>query len=114
MNEITHKEFQLKNFDNKFVFRVGKISPVELLAISQTVNLESFKANKELMTFCFENAEVKIGETWVPVKVKGREVYQPMGIEDKLIALNELFVWMLENVIYLAFTSSSESTEKTL
>ena len=108
---MTLQEFKIESLPNQ-TFRVAKISPVDLMAITSTIDFEKFETNKTLITFCLENSEVLMGEKWLPVKTKGREVYQPMGIESNLIALNEIFVWMMENVIAKTFTKSSESTEK--
>ena len=108
---MTHEEFKIESMQN--TFRVGKISPVDMMAITQTIDFEKFDTNKALITFCLENTEVKVGETWLPVKAKNREVYQPMGIDNNFLALNQIFLWMLENVITKTFTKSSESTENT-
>lgn len=109
---MTFDEFQIKSLKDK-KFRVAKISPVDLMAITQTIDFEKYESNRVLISFCLENAEVLIGEKWLPVKVKGKDIYQPMGIEGNLDALNEIFLWMVENVISKSFTKSSESTEKT-
>ena len=103
---MTEQEFTINS--RKETFRVAKISPVDLMAITTLIDFEKFETNKTLITFCLENAEVKIGEKWLPVKTKGRELYQPMGIEIDFVALNEIFVWMMENVISKTFTKSSE------
>lgn len=110
---MTYQEFNIEAWPTH-IFRVGKISPVDLMAITATINFEKFETNKTLIAFCLENAEVKVGEKWVSVKSKGREVYQPLGIENNFDALNEIFLWMMENVIGKTFTKSSESTETTL
>lgn len=107
---MTYEEFKIESLPNN-KFRVGKISPVDLMAITQTIDFEKFEANKTLITFCLESTEVLMGERWMPVKVKGRDVYQPLGIENNFIALNEIYLWMMENVIAKTFTKSSESTE---
>ena len=109
---MTLQEFKIESLPT-YTFRVAKISPVDLMAITTTIDFEKFETNKTLIGFCLENAEVLMGEKWLPVKVKGRDVYQPMGIESNLIALNEIFIWMMENVIAATFTKSSESTETT-
>lgn len=94
-------------------FRVAKISPIDLLAISTQIDFENFKMTKTLMQFCIENVEVKMGEKWLPVKVKDKEIYQPKDISNDLVALNEIFVYMMEKVVTAVFPKSSESIEKT-
>lgn len=108
---MEQKEFKINS--RKETFRVAHISPVDLLAISTQIDFENFKMTKTLMLFCLENVEVKIGEKWVPVKTKDREIYYPKDLENDLIGLNEIFVWMMENVITTVFQKSSESTMKT-
>lgn len=103
---MDQKEFKLESRGEQF--RVGKISPIDLLAISTQIDFESFKMTKTLMTFCIENVEVKMGEKWVPVKVKDKEIYSPRDIANDFVALNELFMWMMENVVTAVFPRSSE------
>ena len=107
---MTHEEFTIDS-RKELTFRVAKISPVDIMAISGMINFEKFESNQTLIRFCLENAEVKMGETWMPVKVKGKEVYQPVGIENDFVALNEIFIWMMTNVITAVFPKSSESTD---
>ena len=109
---MTYEQFEIESLPGQ-VFRVAKISPVDLMAITQTIDFDRFEANQALIRFCLENAEVLMGEKWLPVKTKGREVYQPMGIEGNIPALNDIFLWMMQNVIAKSFTKSSGSTEKT-
>ena len=112
MPNMTHREFEIEEMPGQ-KFRVAKISPVDLMAITQTIDLERFEANQALIRFCLESAEALVGEAWMPVKVKGRDVYQPMGIESDFLALNAVFMWMMQNVVYQVFTRSSGSTERT-
>ena len=78
------------------------------MAITQTIDFEKFETNKSLISFCLENAETLVGEKWLPVKIKNQEVYQPMGIESNILALNEIYLYMMENVIAKTFMKSSE------
>lgn len=108
---IEHMEFKIES--RKEQFRVGKISPIDMMAISTQVDFENFKMTKTLMQFCIENVEVKIGEAWLPVKMKDKEIYQPKDLPNDFVALNELFIWMMENVVTAVFPKSRESKEKT-
>lgn len=108
---MEQKEFKIKSREE--TFRVGQISPVDLLAISTQIDFENFNMTKILIQFCLENTEVKMGEKWIPVKTKGRELYYPKDIVNDLIAMNEIFTWMMENVIVAVFQRSSESTTQT-
>lgn len=105
---MIQKEFKIES--RKEDFRVGFISPVDLLAISTQIDFENFKMTRTLYKFCLENTEVKIGEKWVPVKSKDRDVYFPKDMAEDYVAMNEIFTWMMENVITVVFQKSSEST----
>ena len=102
MENITHKQFTIEAYPNN-EFRVAKISPVEMLAISTQIDFEDFKMTSTLIKFCLENVEVKQGEKWFPVKKKDDEFYTPMGIDSNLKALNEIFAYMMNEVISKVF-----------
>ena len=107
---MKEKEFKIESRSEQF--RVKKISPVDLMAISTQIDLENLSMTKTLIKFCLENVEVKVGEAWLPVKMTDKEIYQPKDIVDDMTALNEIFVYMMEEVIVKVFTKSSESKEK--
>ena len=107
---MTGQEFKINSREEQF--RVANISPVDMLAISTQVDFEKFEMTKTLIKFCLENVEVKMGEKWLPVKMKDREIYQPLNIKDDFIALNEIFTYMMSEVIAKVFMKSNESTEK--
>ena len=104
------KEFKINS--RKEEYRVANISPVDMLAISTQIDFENFKMTKVLIQFCLENTEVKMGEKWLPVKMKDKEIYQPRDIVNDFTALNEIFTYMMSEVIAKVFTKSNESTEK--
>ncbi len=104
-------EFKIESRKDQ-IFRVAKISPIDILAISTQIDFENFKMTKTLMQFCIENVEVKMGEKWLPVKMKDKEIYQPKDIVNDFVALNEIFIYMMENVVTAVFPKSSESIEK--
>lgn len=108
---MEQKEFKIESRTEEF--RVGRISPIDLMAISTQIDFENFKMTKTLMQFCIENTEVKMGNTWMPVKMKDKEIYQPKDIANDIVALNEIFVWVMENIVTAVFPKSRESTEKT-
>lgn len=107
---MENKEFKIDSRSEKF--RVTKITPVEMLAISTQVNLENFAQTKVLYQFALEHTEVLMGtgedERWKPVKTKDKEVYVPFGIEEDIKALNEICLYFITEVIYKAFQNSSE------
>ena len=110
--KIANQEFKIESRTEQF--RVANISPIDMLAISTQIDFENFKMTKTLMQFCLENVEVKMAEKWLPVKTKDKEIYWPKDIVNDFIALNELFVWMMENVVTAVFQKSSELTDETM
>lgn len=104
------QEFKIESRQEQF--RIAKISPIDLLAISTQIDFDNFKATKTLIQFAIENIEVKIGEKWLPVKTKDKEIYWPKDIVNDFMALNELFTYMMTEVIVKVFQKSSELTEK--
>ena len=95
-------------------FREASVSPIDLLALATQVDFNEFGKTKELFTFSLEHLECEgEGGKWFPVKVPGREVYMPFGLEKNFAALNELCKWYMENVVSEVFQGSAESTNKT-
>lgn len=105
---MEQKEFKIESRTEEF--KVGKITPVEFLGISsQLALIDNYINATEVSKFALEHCLVKMGEKWVPVKTKGSEVYMPLGIEEDIFALNEIFTYFVENVLLKAFTNSRES-----
>lgn len=103
---MENKEFKIETREE--TFRVSKITPVEMLAISTQVDLEKFEQTKVLYQFALEHTEVLMGEQWKPVKTPGKEVYVPFGIEQDMDSLNKICLYFITEVIYKAFQKSSE------
>lgn len=81
-------EFTIKSYEN--LFRIKKMNAIEVLALRSQIDFENFdKAFDAYMTI-LEKLEVKVADSWVPVKEKGKNIYFPMGIEDNLPAIEEL------------------------
>ena len=100
------QEFKITNDDN--LYRIGKITPIELLASSTLIGGENLNMTMDLFKFALEHAEVKLGEKWFPVKAKDAEVYSPNGIENNMLALNEIAKYIFKEAIVKSFTKSNE------
>ncbi len=100
-------EFSIKSLP-EYQFKIKKISPVDLLCLTTTMNLEDFNKTKDSYNFILEHMEVKINEKWFDVKIPGREIYSPESLETNLIALNELIEYFFSNIIAPLFQKSSE------
>jgi len=104
---INHQEFKIES-KPELDFRIGEISPVELLAISSQVDLDNLQKTETLFTFALEHTEVKQGNSWFPVKTKDREVYCPIEFKEDFAALNEVLTYFIKEVIVKTFLKSSE------
>lgn len=100
----SYQEFTIER--RKEQFRIGYISPIELLSIGTQIDFDHLEKTQALMTFVFEHVEVKIMESWSPVKMKGKEVWLPIGIEKDLLALNEIFDYVMKEIIGVVFPNS--------
>lgn len=89
-------------------FRVGKISAVEMLGLQTQINFNSLTQTETVFTFILEHIEVNIAGVWTPVKEKGRDIYMPLNLEENLIALQELVIYFLNNVMKPLFKKSKE------
>lgn len=99
--------FNIKSLPD-FEFRIKKISPVDLLCLTTTMDLEDFNKTQDSYNFILEHTEVKINDKWFPVKIQGKDIYMPESLEENLIALNELIEYFFSNIIAPLFQKSSE------
>ena len=100
-------EFEVKSLPG-VKFRTKKVSPVDLLALSMSMDLKDFESNKALLNFVLESLETMIGEKWMPVKVKGRDVFMPTSLDTNVVAISELTDYFMEHVLNPVFQSASE------
>lgn len=103
------KENETFNIEGrKELFRVGKISTVEILAIQTQINFNSLFQTETLFNFILEHIEVSLNNMWVTLKEKGREVYMPLDIQDDYIALQQLCIYFIKDYLQPLFKKSEE------
>ncbi len=107
----SYEEFRINERNEKF--RVGYISPVETLSVSVIFDFDNLEKTESLVQFCLEHVEVFIGNEWIPLKTKNKEIYMPIGIEKDIRALNAIFDYMLKNIMEVVFQKSEESSTAT-
>lgn len=90
-------------------FRITKLKPSEVLALSMSVDLDDYKKSVELFDFVLEHTEVKMGDKWNPVKTPNREVYMPLGIDTDYTSIQKIVEFFLKEVLAKAFQTSRES-----
>lgn len=81
------KEFKIKNYECKF--RIKKMNAIELFAMRTQLDFENFNAAFDTVNMVLEHIEVQCDETWLAVK--DRNTYLPVGIENDVKAIDELF-----------------------
>ena len=104
---IEQKTFKIKSRKD-LEFKVGKISSIEMLTLQTQINFKSMTQTETVFSFILEHIEVSINGTWVTVKEKGRDIYVPFDIEQDLVALQELVVYFLNDVLKPIFKKSKE------
>lgn len=103
------KENETFNIEGrKELFRVGKISTVEILAIQTQINFNSLSQTETLFNFILEHIEVSLNNMWVTLKEKGREVYMPVDIQNDYIALQQLCIYFIKDYLQPLFKKSEE------
>ena len=103
------KENETFNIEGrKELFRVGKISTVEILAIQTQINFNSLSQTETLFNFILEHIEVSLNNVWVTLKEKGREVYMPVDIQNDYIALQQLCIYFIKDYLQPLFKKSEE------
>lgn len=103
------KENETFNIEGrKELFRVGKISTVEILAIQTQINFNSLYQTETLFNFILEHIEVSLNNMWVTLKEKGREVYMPLDIQNDYVALQQLCIYFIKDYLQPLFKKSEE------
>ena len=103
------KENETFNIEGrKELFRVGKISTVEILAIQTQINFNSLSQTETLFNFILEHIEVSLNNMWITLKEKGREVYMPLDIQNDYVALQQLCIYFIKDYLQPLFKKSEE------
>lgn len=101
------KEFKLSSFSQSF--RIKKMNAIEIFAMKTQIDFDNFNNAMNTFNLILENVEVKLDDTWLPVKEHSN--YYPLGIENDIIAIDEIsaeFMKQLKEV----FRKSNASTPK--
>lgn len=97
---------------SELTFRVAKMNAIEALAFQTGTGFQTVDRTRVLFAEALERIEVKIGETWLKVKEKGREVYYPVGIENNFMAIKQIIDYFLGTYLKPLFTKSNVSSKK--
>lgn len=90
-------------------FKIGHLPATELMALQTQLDFDDFNKSNVAFTYMLEHIVVRVGDEWLPVKEKGKEVFYPNGIEDNFRALKQLTRQFMNEVIVPLFPKSDES-----
>lgn len=93
---------------NNYTFRIKKMNMIEMLALQSQVTFKSVDSTLNLYNELLERMEVQLGETWLPVKEKGKNIFYPADIENDFEAIQTLVGHFLK-YIKSVFRKSDES-----
>lgn len=104
---IQQKEFTIDGYD--FQFRFAKMNAIEILALQTQLTFNSIAQSQINIESMLERIEVKIGDSWTLVKMKGRQVYTPTSIEENIDLVSKLCSKFMDMIINPLFQKSEES-----
>ena len=104
---MNQKEFTIDGYD--YLFRFAKMNAIEILALETQFNFGSLRQSQSTIENVLERIEIKIGETWSPVKMKDRQVYLPDVIETDVNLISKLLSKFTKELIEPVFQKSEES-----
>lgn len=107
---MEQKEFQIESLPD-YTFRVKKMRAVEINAMKLYFDPDDINKLIVCQDYALQHLEVNIKGQWLPVeKVEknGEFTYWPGNLEDDDTAIQELFKWFLNNVVYAVFQKSEE------
>ena len=100
-------EFKIKSLENDF--RIKKMNALEALALRNVIDFDNFETTLKMLNVVVEHVEVKCGDNWLPVKETGRDIFFPVGIEENVLALNEIVNVFLNDYFKPLFRKSDAS-----
>jgi len=100
-------EFTIKDYSQ--TFRVKKMNAIEALAFRTTFDIDDFDSTVNSLYRILEYVEVKVGDTWLPVKEKNAMSFMPAGIENNVLAINKISKTFINDYLKPLFPKSDES-----
>lgn len=93
---------------NGQVYRIKKMNAIEALALRSASDMKTVSGAKQFFSEVFERLEVQVGDKWLPVKQKDREVYLPDGIENDFNGVQVLIEFFMKEFLTPFFEKSVE------
>ena len=103
---ITQEEFTIENYN--YQFRFAKMNAIEVLALETQMDFKNVKQSQATIEAILEKIEVKVIDTWVPVKMKDMNVYTPDEIEASGTLVMKLVNKFTKGLLEVVFPKSEE------
>lgn len=96
----------------EYTFRTTKMSSIDLLSLQSIMDFDKMENVKTIYTFILEHLETLIEGKWVKTYDSKYDLYMPRNLEDNGIALQELFMWFIVNILQPLFRKSDELNQE--
>lgn len=96
---------------NSQTFRIKKMNMIEMLALQSQITFKSVDSTLNLYNELLERMEVQIGDKWLPVKEKGKNIFYPNELENDFETVQALIGFFLKYV-QSVFRKSDESNSQ--
>lgn len=103
---MTQEEFTIENYN--YQFRFAKMNAIEVLALETQMDFNSVAQSQATIEAILEKIEVKVIDTWTPVKMKGMNVYTPDEIETNVMLVMKLVTKFTKELRDTVFQKSEE------
>lgn len=101
----------MKEFETSgFTFRIKTMNAIELLALQDQIEFDSYESSIQTYNTMLEHVEVKIKDQWLTVKQK--ENFYPVDIENNLQAIKDIITHVV-NYLKEVFRKSNASNTET-
>lgn len=100
------EEFTIEDYD--YTFRVAKMNAIEILALEMQLNFKDINQSQVAIESVLERIEVKVGDKWVAVKMKDRQVYTPSEVEEDVKLIAKLMTKFTKEIMNPVFQKSEE------
>ena len=100
------QEFKVEGYE--YVFRTANMNAVEILSFRTQINYDTFDNAVNMFKTVLEHLEVQLDNTWLPDKMKNRNVYYPAEVETNIDLIQKLCNYFTNEFIIPVFQKSDE------
>ena len=99
-------EFTVDGYTYKF--RIAKMNALDVLAMQTQQSFSNMTKSRAFLANILEHVETLCGETWIPVKTAGKEIYFPAELTENVELMNEIIGHFINDFFKPVFQKSSE------